>query len=574
MNSREFDALMKRKFFFTPSFGIYGGVSGLYDLGPTGCSIKNNLIQMWRKHFIQPDSIYEIDTTSVTPYQVLNVSGHVEKFTDMMVCDKTSGKEYRADHLIEDFLKKHSIIEDIDFTNPLEVYEAIQKFQITAPETSGELDFPKECNLMFKTKIGPTGKSSAFLRPETAQGIFMNFNKLLELNGQRLPFAGATIGRAFRNEISQKPLVRGLEFTLCEIEHFFDPLDSSHRKIRNVEKLKVLLHTRDGQIKNITIREALDEKIITNETLAYYLGRTHLFAEKIGLKTFRFRQHKKNEMAHYASDCWDLEIFTSYGWLECAGLADRSCYDLKVHSEATSTPLQVFVPYETPVKVQKLVVNFDRSSIGKTYRGYSKFIFDYLSRLTDKEIIVFRDELNESRNVVIYDEQGNDFMLSPDMVQVATKETTENGRYFIPNVVEPSFGVERLLYSLWEQSFYIREESSDEEKISRGVMGLQVKLAPFICTVLPLMIKKELTDFSLKVTDKLSEAEIYFTEDNSGASIGKRYARSDEIGIPFAITIDYQSLEDSTITLRERDSMKQTRVHINDICETLRNLTK
>lgn len=572
MNRKEFDSLMKRRFFFMPSFGIYGGVSGLYDLGPPACAIKNNLIQLWRKHFIYSDSLYEIDTTSVTPYRVLDVSGHVEKFTDMLVSDLITGKEYRADHLVEDYMKEHSFYEEIDFSNPKCIHEAIKRFDIKSPETNNELSYPSPCNLMFETKIGPTGKSKAFLRPETAQGIFMNFDKLLELNGGKVPFAGACVGRAYRNEISQRSLIRVLEFTLCEIEHFVDPLDTSHRKIKSVENVKVLLYARDGKIYNITIREALDMKIIVNETLAYYLGRTHIFAEKIGLKTFRFRQHKNTEMAHYASDCWDMETLTSYGWLECVGIADRSCYDLQVHSDASSTPLKVFVPYDTPKRIQKLVVKLEKPLIGKIFKGNSKFIIDYFNSISEDEALRLQESLYTHKNIVIFN-NGLEFVISSDMIQIERQDVIETGRYFIPNVIEPSFGIERLLYSLWEQSYYVRD-SNTSDKIIRSVMRLPVSIAPVLCCVLPLMIKDEIIKFTSNVLEKLREAEISYNEDSSSASIGKRYARADEIGIPFAITVDYQSLEDYTVTLRERDSMSQQRIHINEICNVLEKLSK
>jgi glycyl-tRNA synthetase len=202
---------------------------------------------------------------------------------------------------------------------------------------------------MFATEIGPTGNLKGFLRPETAQGIFVNFRKLIEFNNGRMPVAGAQIGLGFRNEISPKQgLLRVREFQMAEIEHFVDPTDKSHKRFKYIADEKVPLLTADeqesGEMKvrtDLTVGEAVSTKLIDNETLGYFVARTFLFLKKVGVNpaAIRFRQHRSNEMAHYATDCWDAEVQTSYGWIEVAGHADRSCYDVERHMQRTKVDL-------------------------------------------------------------------------------------------------------------------------------------------------------------------------------------------------------------------------------------------
>lgn len=224
-----------------------------------------------------------------------------------------------------------------------ELAESFAKYKIKSPDTGNDLDEPFQFNLMFKLSIGPSSLVPGYLRPETAQGIFVNFKRLLEYNGGKLPFAATQIGQAYRNEIAPRSgLLRLREFTLAEIEHFVNPNDKSAPKFAAVADVKLNLltaaaQTGAGEIITIPLGQAVREKLIANEALGYFLGRTQQFLALAGVKPekLRFRQHKQNEMAHYANDCWDAEIFTSYGWIEVAGHADRGCFDLSRHSEAT-----------------------------------------------------------------------------------------------------------------------------------------------------------------------------------------------------------------------------------------------
>ncbi|KAH9697272.1 glycine--tRNA ligase 1 [Citrus sinensis] len=298
----------------------------------------------------------EVRSPCVTPEVVLKASGHVEKLTDQMVKDEKTGTFYRADQLLKDFCNE-KLREDVrlsleqaaelrrtlammDDLSVEELGAKIKEYGITAPDTKNPLSDPYPFNLMFQTSVGPSGLTAAYVRPETAPGIFVNFKDLYYNNGNKLPFAAAQIGQAFRNEISPRQgFSRVREFTLAEIEHFVDPKDKSHPKFSEVKNLEFLMFPREEQMsaqsaKKIRLGEAVSRGIVNNETIGYFIGRVYLFLSRLGIDQdhLRFRQHLANEMAHYAADCWDAEIECSYGWIECVGIADRSAYDLRAHT--------------------------------------------------------------------------------------------------------------------------------------------------------------------------------------------------------------------------------------------------
>ena len=235
---REVEDLMKRKFFTVPSFEIYGGVAGFFDYGPLGCAVKNNIEQLWRQHFVLEEDMLEVGCTSLMYGEVLKTSGHVDKFSDFMVMDTKTGCPRRADKLIQEFIGKKlakeknaekreellNLEQDVENYTAEQLDECITKMSIKDPDTGNPLSEAKPFNLMFDTQIGPTGQFKGYLRPETAQGIFINFRRLIEFNNGRMPFAAAQIGLGFRNEISPRQgLLRVREFTMAEIEHFVDP---------------------------------------------------------------------------------------------------------------------------------------------------------------------------------------------------------------------------------------------------------------------------------------------------------------------------------------------------------------
>ncbi|VDN09257.1 unnamed protein product, partial [Dibothriocephalus latus] len=272
--------LLKQKFFYDQSFSIYGGVQGLYDYGPTGCAIKANILSAWRQFFVLEEQLLEVDCSVLTPENVLKASGHVDRFTDYMVKDVINGECFRVDHLIEAFLETKLAAKDtkpeekveinrtlaqLDNYGAKEFATIIEKYNIKSPNTKNDLTPPQQFNLMFSTLIGPTGQCQGFLRPETAQGIFVNFQRLLQFNQSRLPFGAAQIGTAFRNEISPRAgIIRVREFAMAEIEYFVDPNEKHHPKFAQYADLPLNLLTACDQMdgksaRKVTLGEAVSQ---------------------------------------------------------------------------------------------------------------------------------------------------------------------------------------------------------------------------------------------------------------------------------------------------------------------------
>merc|ERR1719495_1023568 len=395
---------LKRRFFYDQSFAIYGGVTGQYDFGPMGCAMKANLLAAWRNHFVLEEQMLEVDCTVLTPEPILAASGHVERFADLMVKDLKNGECFRLDHLIKAALEKvcadkkctaetkaecEDIITKLDGATKEEQAATLKKFNIKSPVTNNDLSEPIEFNLMFQTNIGPSGAVKGFLRPETAQGIFVNFKRLLEFNQGRLPFAAAQIGNAFRNEISPRSgLIRVREFPLAEIEHFCDPVEKDHPKFAGVTDTVMTLYSACNQMsgepaRQVKIGDAVATGTVANPTLGYFLTRIHNFLIKIGVdgSRLRFRQHMANEMAHYATDCWDAEILTSYGWIECVGCADRSAFDLTVHTGATGVRLAAEKKLAEPRTVDVVEMVPNKGPLGKAFKKDAKAVTDALAAL-------------------------------------------------------------------------------------------------------------------------------------------------------------------------------------------------
>jgi len=585
-----FSRMLTQRFFIAPSFEIYGGVAGLYDLGPPGTAIKANILNFWRQHFILNENMLEVDTSCVTPEPVLKTSGHTAKFCDLMVKDVVNGSCYRADHLLEQHLDK--LLEDkklsaekideyktvqaqADAFSAAEMAEMLKKYQVKAPETNNDLSHPEPFNLMFKTSIGPTGLVPGFLRPETAQGIFVNFKRLLEFNGGRLPFAAAQIGQAYRNEIAPRSgLLRVREFTLAEIEHFVNPDDKKHPKFASVANTVLTLFPRDIQTTTkktveMTIGDAVAQGIVANETLGYFMVRVYLFLIGCGVKRdrLRFRQHLRDEMAHYATDCWDAEIQNSYGWTECVGIADRSCYDLSAHANTTNIPLTAFVEFPDGPRQQEVVsLTVDKAAVGKKYGKQTQVLLQYLDRMDQEDISKLEQDISKNGTVKITT-SNTTFELDASTLKFKKEQKRVTGRTITPGVIEPSFGIGRILYSVLEHAYWHRE--NDEQ---RAVLSLPPAIAPVKVSILPHMAVDTLVAAVPRIAALLADTGISHKIDDSGATVGKRYARTDEIGIPYAITIDYTTLKDDTVTLRERDTTAQVRIKVDDLVSVLTRL--
>lgn len=516
------DSVMRRRMFYTPAFEIYGGVAGLYDYGPAGCALQANLIDTWRKHFVLEEDMLEVDCSVLTPHEVFKTSGHVDKFADWMCKDPKNGEILRADHFVEAVLearlkgdkeargqtieekeedpkkkkKKHKseaiklddavvteyeeILAQIDNYNGDQLGELIQKHDLRNPATQLQPSPPVPFNLMFQTAIGPSSNLAGFLRPETAQGQFLNFAKLLEFNMGNMPFASASIGKSYRNEISPRAgLLRVREFLMAEIEHFVDPEGGKkHPRFAEVADIELVLLDRDTQLSGktttnkLTIGEAVKNRVVDNETLGYFLARIHLYLERIGadMSKVRFRQHMANEMAHYACDCWDAELQTSYGWIECVGCADRSAYDLTVHKDKTGAALVVRQKLDEP-RVEKVwVLDIDRKKFGPHFKKDGKVVADVLENGLDQTQLEALSKELESNGSITVDVPAlatGKVAVSKDLITIQHKTITSHVREYTPNVIEPSFGIGRILYAIIEHNFWTRGSEGGDD--ARGV---------------------------------------------------------------------------------------------------------
>lgn len=439
-----------------------------------------------------------------------------------------------------------------------------------------DLSEPQRFNLMFSTSIGPAGNTKGYLRPETAQGVFVNFSKLLDFNHGRMPFAAAQIGYSFRNEISPRSaILRVREFCMAEIEHFVDPLDKSHPKFDRVADYRVPLYTAHAQmngqaVTDWRIADAVDQKLLANQTLAYYLARVHQFLVKVGMDAsrLRFRQHLANEMSHYAADCWDAECHTSYGWVEAVGCADRSCFDLTQHSKASGSRLTAERPLSSPKQLQWLECVPCKSSISQTFNRHAKLILERLATLDQDAVAALRDAV-DAGSAFSFGSQS--FTLTKEHVQFRLVEKKLFVEQYVPHVIEPSFGIGRIMYSLFEHNFRVRH--GDEQ---RTYLALPAAIAPYKCSVLPLSSNSAFSSQVRRVSDLLTAVSVSHRIDDSAGSIGRRYARTDQIAIPFAITVDFDTLKAGetfdTVTLRERDSMRQVRAPVNKVVNAVADL--
>ncbi|CCE61320.1 hypothetical protein TPHA_0A02380 [Tetrapisispora phaffii CBS 4417] len=622
-NREQLESVLRGRFFYGPSFDLYGGVAGLYDYGPPGCAFQANIVDIWRKHFILEEDMLEVDCTMLTPHDVLKTSGHVDKFSDWMCKDKKTGEIFRADHLVEEVLEARlkgdkeargvvseeveesddkkrrkkkvkqikavkledavakeyeEVLAKIDGYSGTELGDLMEKYKIGNPVTGDELEPPKAFNLMFETAIGPSGAMRGFLRPETAQGQFLNFNKLLEFNNGKTPFASASIGKSFRNEISPRAgLLRVREFLMAEIEHFLDPLDKSHPKFEEVKHIKLSFLPREVQEAGSTepvvktIGEAVESKMVDNETLGYFISRIYQFLTTIGVDEtkLRFRQHMGNEMAHYATDCWDAELKTSYGWIECVGCADRSAYDLTVHANKTKEKLVVRQKLETPVEVTQWEIDLTKKLFGPKFRKDAPKVEAFLLNLSQEELEKNAALLkSDGKLTFTVPEVESEVELDDKFITIEKRTKVEHVREYIPNVIEPSFGIGRIIYAVFEHSYWSRPEDT-----ARSVLSFPPLVAPTKVLLVPLSNHKDLAPVTAKISKVLRKEKIPFKVDDSGVSIGKRYSRNDELGTPFGVTIDFESVKDGSVTLRERDSTKQVRGSAEDIIKAIREIT-
>jgi len=537
--------IAKRRGFYWKAYEIYGGLGGFYDYGPLGAWLKENILNIWKEEFVVKDGLLMLDGPNIGPEIMYIASGHAEKFTDYMVKCKKCGHVFRADELLK------SYVENPEKLDKEGIKRAIKEHNVKCPDCGGDLSNPERFHLMFSTKVGLD--KNAFLRPETAQGIFVNFPIMYRLNREKLPMGVAQIGKGFRNEISPRQgLLRLREFNMAEIELFIDPYQEP--KLEGMENTMLTLLTREEKEIKISAMEAIERGIMA-PYIAYYMAKIVRFLEKLGvdLNRVRFRQHFKEELAHYARDTWDCEILISSGWIEVIGIADRGDYDLRRHMTYSGRDLTALRRFKEPKKIKIRKMRARMEILGPMFKKNAGRI---------AEIIESMDYVEGDFEIEL---DGKIVKIPRDAYEVVVEEETIGGERFIPHVIEPSFGIDRLLYAILEHSYYERKESGYK------VFKLPPRLAPIKAGVFPLMPKDNLDTLAKKILKNLRNAGIQSYYDDSG-SIGRRYARADEIGVPFCITVDYQSLKDSTVTVRERDTARQKRVAVDSLGETIRKL--
>lgn len=574
--------------------------------GPPGAALKANIMALWRRHFIIEESLMEIEDPTIMPHEVLKTSGHVDRFNDFMVQDVLqSDKFFRADKLLEEEcerrLKLPTVTEEertqlnkdlvaADAFSKEELGAKLKEYAIKAPETGNDLTDPYEFNLMFPTPIGPSGMVQGYLRPETAQGIFLNYKFCSEQNSDKMPFGVAQVGKSYRNEIAPRGgLVRQREFTQAEIEFFCKPGEKPFEKFASLRSLELQMLSSPLQLDGkppvlMTLGEAVDKKMIANETLGYFIGRTAQFLMIAGVKhqSLRFRQHLPTEMAHYACDCWDAEIEVSTGWMETVGIADRSAYDLTVHADKTKVDLCAQEKLETPVSVEVVYLNKKAGALlGKDFKKDAAVVKTFLEGLQMDEAKALQAEVAAAGSKVV-SINGQEFTLSKDHCVFEVRTDTKHYQAYVPHVIEPSFGIDRVFTAVLEHSYYARpQDPNDKEKINRGVLALTPDVAPYKAIIMPLdqriASNTKYLEMVARFRGELSTHGINYKVDDSGASIGKRYARNDELGIPLAITVDFDSIGQGegdaalvgTVTLRERDSCTQVRMPVADVVDVV-----
>ncbi|TDA30147.1 MAG: glycine--tRNA ligase [Archaeoglobi archaeon] len=543
--------MLIRRGFLWQSFEIYGGMAGFFDYAPLGNNLRRKIENVWREFFVINERVAEIDTPLIGVEEVFIASGHATSFVDTAIECQKCGRVFRADHYVKEKLNL-----EVD-PSVGAIKEVLETYQLKC-ECGGSFGEPFPMNLMFSTKIGAGKGKNAYLRPETAQGIFINFRRLSNYFREKLPFGVAQIGRAFRNEISPRQgVIRLREFNQAELEFFVHPAEKKHPNFPEVSGDVLTLVDKFDKVHRITLDEAVKRGIIANQVLAYFIGKTRRFLLAIGIKDekLRFRQHKDDERAHYATDCWDAEALTSYGWIEIVGIADRTDYDLSRHAKFSGEDLSIFIPYEKPVVVKKKKAIPKMNVLGPAFRSKAKKIAEAL------------EKLEVSSDEVELEIDGERIRLTREFFDVKEIEEEVAGEKVVPHVIEPSFGLDRITYTVLEHSF----DKDMVEGEERRVLRLKRRIAPIEVAVLPLLSREPFTGKALEIAGMLKKAGFYTDYDESG-SIGRRYRRYDEIGTPLCITVDHQTFEDGSVTIRDRDTTGQVRVKIENLVGILREL--
>jgi len=548
--------LARRRGFFWQSYEIYGGVGGFVTYGPLGARLKQNIEAKLREIFVTKLGIFEIESAVITPGKVFEASGHVDHFKEPMVECSGCHKRFRADHLLEEYAKISPT--EAEKMSLDEINEALKSNAVTCPECGGGFNFPQNFLTMFETTIGPYSGSTGYGRPEAAQGIFVEFNRLYAVAREKLPFGVIQIGHALRNEISPRQgLIRLREFTIADVEFFFDPEEPDCCFLKDVENesLPILLGenrlAKSEETVTLTVREALDKKVVISEWQAFFMAMAKKLLIEIGVPAERQRFIEKLpwEKAHYSRQSFDQEVFVDrWGWVEVSGHAYRTDYDLSGHMRASGADMRVYKEYQKPVEKEALVVKPIMAKFGPVFKKEAGKVAELLSKANAETVAA---SLKEDGCFMV-----ENYKILPEQVEVVKQKTLVRGVRFIPHVVEPSFGCDRLFYVALEYAYGVKDD--------RIVMSFPRSIAPMQVNVYPLVNKDGLAEKAQEVHDLLVN-EGFMVEIDEAGSIGRRYARADEGGVPLGVTIDYDTLNDGTVTIRDRDSWRQVRSALKDL---------
>ena len=408
---------------------------------------------------------------------------------------------------------------------------------------------------MFSTTIG-AGSSGrpGFMRPETAQGMFTMFPALYRHFREQLPFGAIQVGKGYRNEISPRQgMIRLREFNMAEMEYFIDPKNQESHDFSQWESITMNLVDGDGEVHNLSLSDALANDLIRHQTVGYFMGKTYDFLLDLGIdpQKLRFRQHAPDEMAHYASDCWDVELHGSYGWIECVGIAHRGCYDLEAHERASGRTLRARREFEEPKIMEIDGWTIDGGVAGPAFRADAGEV---------KGLVESFDLGTQfPADVVLND--GRTLRVESQHVKRVQKTVKETGEWFIPHVVEPAFGIDRILWHVLDHAYDESEKGGEPYRI----LKLSPLVAPIDVVILPLFEKNGMDKIALDLHKRCCMIPNLVSMYDASGSIGKRYARADEIGVPLCITVDHQSVEDNTVTMRTRDDGSQIRIPIDEL---------
>jgi len=552
--------LARRRGFFWQSYEIYGGVGGFVTYGPLGARLKQKIEAKLRELFVTKLGILEIESSVITPGKVFEASGHVNHFKEPMVECVECNKRFRADHLLEEYAKQSCV--ETEKMSLDEIQKALKKLGITCPECGGGFKPPQQFLTMFETTIGPYSGAIGYGRPEAAQGIFVEFNRLYAAAREKLPFGVLQIGHALRNEISPRQgLIRLREFTIADLEFFFDPEEPDCCLLKDVENETLRLYLAPERLKcsektiEVTVKDAVAQKLIQSEWQAFFMAMAKKLLTEIGVppENQRFIEKTQWEKAHYATQSFDQEVYVDrWGWIEVSGHAYRTDYDLSCHMKTSGADLRVYKEYETPMEEEQLVVKPIMAKLGPAFKAEAAKVAELLSKAPAEEVAT---SLEKDGYYMV-----EKYRILPEHVDVSRQKTVVRGKRFIPHVVEPSFGCDRLFYVALEYAYRVKDD--------RVVMSFPRSIVPTQVGVYPLVSKDGLVEKAQKV-HKLLANEGFTAEFDETGSIGRRYARADEAGVPLGITIDYDTLNDGTVTIRDRDSWQQVRSSIKDLPKLL-----